>query len=208
MSDILQELKSLIGDSRKWALFERFGQLGIGLMKFNIERPIRDWELIKNVLDSWGQGPQTNALVVRHYEARETLSKTYLRHRYPRTKGNLHMESSPGQWTKRYFYLQDQFLYYYADDDTQLKGPGILLCDLSQFDVYTLTRKMRNEPTIFGFAVKSDAPYTDNNGGIFYLFAEKKHRLEDWVKVLRLAKVCCKLIRASIWKALQIPSLK
>ena len=79
-------------------------------------------------------------------------------------------------------------MYYYADDDLQLAGPGILLCDFSNFDVYTLTRKMRNEPTPFGFALKSYS-FEAENSCIFYLFTERKHRLEDWLKVLRLAKV-------------------
>ena len=59
--------KQAVPDSDEWTLFELVNDLGL-------ERPLRDWEIVTNVINTWDPARTTNALVCKTYAYRHTLT--------------------------------------------------------------------------------------------------------------------------------------
>jgi hypothetical protein len=81
-----------------------------------IERPLRDWEIVTQVLSAW-DSTSSNAIVLKKYGYKSTLSRSYLKGRYPRIQGYLYLELKPGKWQKRFCMLKQYSLYYYKQSD-------------------------------------------------------------------------------------------
>ncbi|KAJ3268535.1 hypothetical protein HDV01_002682 [Terramyces sp. JEL0728] len=135
VEDISQNLQS-----DNWALFEL-------ITEFGIERPLRNWEIVTDVMSTWDT-EANNAIVLKKYGYINSLSPAN-------------------------------------------SGPEVLLCDLSQFDVYTLMRPRKKSITEFCFALKSDLNssfFQDINDSARFVCVDKPDRLADWCLALRLAK--------------------
>lgn len=63
-----------------------------------------------------------------------------------------------------------------------------VLCNLSVFDVYTLSKPRKKTPTSFCFALRSSS-LPNEKGYCRFFCVEKPERLFDWVLALRLCKV-------------------
>ncbi|KAI9007372.1 ubiquitin-related domain-containing protein, partial [Gaertneriomyces semiglobifer] len=149
--------------SPNWTIFELCNDLGI-------ERPVRDWEILTDVISAWDTSTSLNAIVMKKYGYKDTVSAKAIAGKYPRVQGWMYMEVKPGKWQRKFFVLRESNIYYYKDSD-QLGS--------------------EKTPTNFCFALRSTdniAMFENKKDYVRYLCVEKQERLYDWVLAMRLAK--------------------
>ncbi|KAI8904590.1 ubiquitin-related domain-containing protein, partial [Powellomyces hirtus] len=169
-------------ESPNWTLFELCNDL-------SVERPLRDWEIVTDVISAWESGTSVNAIVMKKYGYRDTVSANSIAGKYPRVQGWMYMETKPGKWQRRFFVLREANLYHYKD--AKQSGAESLFCGFSNFDVYTLSQRRRKTPTQFAFALRSTdsiSMFENKQDYVRFLCVEKEERLFDWVLAIRLAK--------------------
>ncbi|ORX98096.1 hypothetical protein K493DRAFT_214910, partial [Basidiobolus meristosporus CBS 931.73] len=173
--------KSHIDGSDQWTLFELANDYGI-------ERPLRDWDVISDTIESW-EANSSNALVLRRYTLRSTLTVDGLVEHYPTLSGWMYLEMKKHKWQKKHFVLKEGAIYFSKD----IKGTNEqFLCALSNFDIYTLTKSRKKAPTEFIFSLKSsDSVHLFENAEDFvhFICVESGDALKEWVLGLRQAKV-------------------
>ncbi|CAG8528053.1 9982_t:CDS:2 [Paraglomus brasilianum] len=174
--------KQAVPDSDEWTLFELVNDLGL-------ERPLRDWEIVTNVINTWDPARTTNALVCKTYAYRHTLTVEGMNNGVPPLFGWLHLKLKKNKWEKRYVYLRDGAIYHAKDS----KGVNeTFLCTIASFDVYTLTKPLKRAPTKFAFALKSQDKITmfesPDQDYVHFLCAERLEKMKDWVLSIRNAK--------------------
>lgn len=140
------------------AVVEMYNQLGL-------ERRVRPYERIRDILNSWDQNSR-NCLVVVHSDPAgndEDLDSDVS----PTGQGSrgfvlqLYHSQQPRRWNKRYMTLLDngQILSSKKPDPNPAdKKDAVALCHLSDFDVYTPTEsqtKQLKPPRKYCFAIKS-----------------------------------------------------
>ncbi|KAJ3153101.1 hypothetical protein HDU89_000729 [Geranomyces variabilis] len=168
--------------SPNWTLFELCNDLGV-------ERPLRDWEIVTDVISAWETSASVNAIVMKKYGYRDTVSEKSIAGKYPRVQGWMYMELKPGKWQRRFFVLRESNLYYYKD--AKQTGVESLFCGLSNFDVYTLSQPRKKTPSAFTFALRSTdsiSMFENKQDYVRFLSVDKEERLFDWVLAIRLAK--------------------
>ncbi|CAG8540494.1 13243_t:CDS:2 [Ambispora gerdemannii] len=172
--------RNAVEEGNEWTIFELVNEFGL-------ERPLRDWEIVTTVIGSW-EPKMSNALLLKKYAYRDSLTVEGLSNGVPPLFGWLHLETKKNKWQKRYFFLKDGSIYHCKD----AKGVDpILLCTISNFDVYTLTRTMKKAPKPFVFALKSldrVAMFENPEDYVHYLCADHKEKMKDWVLSIRNAR--------------------
>ena len=173
--------KALLPESPDWTLFEVVNDLGI-------ERPLRDFEIVTDVVASWG--PETpNALLLKKYGYRDSLSIEGAMESFPRMCGWLYYEFKPSKWHKRFFELKSNGLYYSKDT----KGTNeTLLCQIANVDVYTLMRSKKKAPTKCCFAIRSQLHrrhFEKAEDYCIFLCVDLVDKMKDWVLSIRHARV-------------------
>ncbi|KAI8851483.1 hypothetical protein BC829DRAFT_361004 [Chytridium lagenaria] len=154
-----QVVADLVNNSKKveqsadWTLFELANDLGI-------ERPIRDWEVVTDVIAAWDTSATVNAILLKKYGYRSTI--------VPKIQGYLYIEVRPKKWQKKFFLLREGHIYYYENRDKK-KTP-------TQFCF-----ALRSTSNISIFENKVDY--------VRFLCVDRQDRLYDWVLAIRLAKV-------------------
>ncbi|KAI9329669.1 hypothetical protein DFJ73DRAFT_901736, partial [Zopfochytrium polystomum] len=170
--------------SPDWTLFEICNDLGI-------ERPLREWEIVTDVLSAWDSATTKNAIVMKKYAYRNTLVTSSVVGTFPKVSGPVYMESKPGRWQKRYCILRNNSLY--SCKDSNRTGES-LICRLTSFDVYTpLANNMRRQraPTKYLFALRSTQNvkiFENAADHVRFFCVDKTESLYDWVIGLRLAR--------------------
>ncbi|KAI9189178.1 hypothetical protein H9P43_000606 [Blastocladiella emersonii ATCC 22665] len=173
------DLAALAGEVPGWTLFEEFHDLGL-------ERPLRPWEPLGEVLRSW-EPTTRNVLVLRRYAFHRAPEFALMGPAAPFCH-TLHLESRPGHYKKRAVDLRlGAEAVAYRGTGAEFAAPGTLtsaiewsqtsaedvasvfagrpgsskpmapLCSLAHFDVYTITAKRKRQPTAFGIALKNSA---------------------------------------------------
>jgi len=180
--EVIKDLirKRNIIDTPDWTLFELCNDFGV-------ERPLKEWEIVTDVITSWDIQKTKNALIMKTYNYYESLLASSAVGRFPSIRGKIYMETKPGKYNKRQFELRPTGLYYYKKKNNQ----ETLLVNLSSYDVYTLLVKMPNAPTDFAFAIKSTDPihfFEDKKKYIYYLYTTDVNSLFDWVMSIRQGK--------------------
>ena len=182
--DVVDEVvsKAMLDQYDDWALFEIFNDLGL-------ERPLKEWEIVMNLIQSWEKDTE-NAIMIRPYAYRSSLSYEAIKREYPLMCGWLYLEVKRGKFQKRYFTVKDNGVYHAKDQ----KMVGMtLLCTLESHDVYRLFAPRKKAPTKFCFALKSQqmmSYYEDiDKGYVYYLCAEHLDKMKDWILSIRSAKV-------------------
>lgn len=171
--------KAMLDDSDEWTLFELVNDLGI-------ERPLRDFEIVTDVLMSW-EIKTVNALLVKKYGYRDSL-KSNVSDAYPRMCGWLYLEVKRGKWQRRFFELKASGIYHSKDAKGTQESQ---LCSLSTFDVYTLMRSRQKAPTKFCFALKSQQSikvFEDSNDYVSFVCVDNLDKMKDWVLSIRNAR--------------------
>jgi hypothetical protein len=172
--------KAQLGEEKApWVLFELFEDL-------QLERPIRLWEPVVNILQSWEQETQ-NALLLRPYRLYDTISYAAHGKVLPAPRGQLYLETKSGVFKKRDVELRhgseiqvqkgnhekgtltaaiveanasgadaDRHVSTLWTTSTGGKKSWSQLCTLARFDIYTPIQLKRRAPTKYCFALKSD----------------------------------------------------
>ncbi|KAJ3018862.1 UNVERIFIED_CONTAM: hypothetical protein HDU68_010942 [Siphonaria sp. JEL0065] len=182
---VIAELICILGnsfvDDGSWTLFEVCSDFGI-------ERPLRDWEIVTDVLEAWDPTTSTNVLILKPYGFRNTLVPRCIIGKWPRVEGRFDIEIKPGKWKRKYFVLKEDSIYY---KDSEFDREN-WLCRLNNFDVYTLTTPRKRATTQYCFALRSASSVTmfENTSEYIHFFCvDSKDQLADWVLGIRLAKV-------------------
>ncbi|KAF9525902.1 hypothetical protein CPB83DRAFT_771255 [Crepidotus variabilis] len=121
---------------------------------FGMERPVRDFEQLADVQASWLKDKTVNYFLLKKSTIAGLLSRSTIPSTAPTHSGYIEWESKRGKWSKRWLRLKENGLYISKRDNGR---DETLLCSLSNFDAYYITRSQRS-PKPFPFAVKS----TDN----------------------------------------------
>ncbi|KAJ8593791.1 hypothetical protein M405DRAFT_730697 [Rhizopogon salebrosus TDB-379] len=162
-----------------WMLFELANDFGM-------ERPIRSYELLRDVTSSWNKDKLLNAFVIRRTYLAPSLSRSNIPTSSPTHRGYVEWESKKGKWSKRWMELREHSLWLSKRDTGK---DETFLCSLSNFDAYYVTRKHKS-PKPFVFAIKS----TDNLS-LFEEVSDYLHVLscnqkdgEKWMEAILVAR--------------------
>ncbi|CAE6448335.1 unnamed protein product [Rhizoctonia solani] len=127
-----------------WQLWEQSNECGM-------ERPVRDFELISDVLKAWNPEKRVNVLIIRHSSFCALLKPENIPSSSPLMAGWVMWISKPGKWSKRWLELKEHGLFVSKNE----KGKDrTYLCNLSHFDGYVVTHVPR-APKPYVFAAKS-----------------------------------------------------
>ncbi|KAG8812545.1 hypothetical protein FRC17_001982 [Serendipita sp. 399] len=131
-------------ESGDWMLFEVSNDFGM-------ERPIREYEIVMEIYNSWNSDTRVNYFMAKRtpltpYLAADAIPKTS-----PTFGGYVEWEHKRGKWTKRWLELREHALWL---SKRQGAKDATVLCALSNFDAYTVTR-IHKSPKPFVFSVKS-----------------------------------------------------
>ncbi|KDR83146.1 hypothetical protein GALMADRAFT_872765 [Galerina marginata CBS 339.88] len=121
---------------------------------FGMERPVRSYELLADVQSSWLKDKTVNYFVLRLTPLDVPLSRSAIPSSSPTHSGYVEWEVKRGKWSKRWLQLREHSLWLSKRDN---RKDEVLICSLSNFDAYHITRNHR-APKPYAFAIKS----TDN----------------------------------------------
>ncbi|KAK3822511.1 MAG: hypothetical protein JOS17DRAFT_687784 [Linnemannia elongata] len=160
------------GDGRyhdRWTIFEYSKE-------FLIERPLRDFEVILDVMKTW-EADKDNKMICKPFPARNELAAQEVvrlvgpagQESFVRPHGWVHIEMKKSKWVKRYLHITDTAVYHSKD------------------------AKVHKAPTKFGFALKSSDKIhlfeTPEDDYIHYICTDSGESLREWLAGLRAAKV-------------------
>ncbi|KAL7749143.1 hypothetical protein RI367_005548 [Sorochytrium milnesiophthora] len=172
--------KAMLNEQEEWTLFEIFNDL-------DLERPLKDWEIVTNVMRTWERETR-NAIMIRAYGYRSSLTVNCLKIFYPQMNGWLQHRTKKGQYKRRFFELRDDGMYSAKDT----KSAMTLFCPLETFDVYTAIRQSKKAPSMFCFALKSQFRMSAfeeiEEHYVHSFYAESAEKCKDWVLSIRSAK--------------------
>lgn len=141
-------------DLKSALLVEHFSSVGV-------ERPLRRYETIRDVLNSWADDRQNVLTLVDPGTGTVESELTITGVPTERPEGNswwLIASYKPGKWEKRYVTLKSDGQMYYQKDPAKAKET-INFCHLSDFDIYSPSaeraKKKIKPPKKHCFAIKS-----------------------------------------------------
>ena len=153
-------------NTRCSVVLEKYAQLGL-------ERRLRRYERVRDVMNSWDRDTQNSLLVMPSdaYESDRDLDEAAAPAPDEPPQGfilQLHHSQRPGKWHKRFVTLLESGHMYAAKKPEAGPGPADRdarpLCHLSDFDIYTPTeaqmRKHLKPPKKYCYAVKSQQKTT------------------------------------------------
>uniref|UniRef100_D8PY79 PH domain-containing protein n=1 Tax=Schizophyllum commune (strain H4-8 / FGSC 9210) TaxID=578458 RepID=D8PY79_SCHCM len=163
-----------------WMLFEV-------AQDFGMERPIRPFEHVADVQAGWNKDKTVNTLVLKLTPLEIKLRPSSLPQASPVHGAYVEWESRRGKWTKRYLRLKEHGLWMSKRDNGK---DAVLLCQLSNFDVYTVTR-LYKAPKPFVFAIKStdNLSYFEDTADYLHVFSCQPYDGEKWVEKIMLARL-------------------
>ncbi|KAG9124203.1 hypothetical protein FRC07_012412 [Ceratobasidium sp. 392] len=163
-----------------WHLWEQSNECGM-------ERPVRDFELVSDVLKAWNPEKRVNVLIIRRSQLCGLLKPENIPSSSPTMSGWVMWASKPGKWSKRWLELKEHSLFVSKSDK-----PGkeqTFLCGVSNFDAYVVTHIQR-APKGFVFAAKST-----QGSGVFekeedssHVFSCDREIGEVWLNKILLAR--------------------
>ncbi|EIN12515.1 hypothetical protein PUNSTDRAFT_49814 [Punctularia strigosozonata HHB-11173 SS5] len=165
--------------SGSWLVFEV-------AQDFGMERPVREYEQLMDVIGSWNKEKSTNLLLVKKTPLASVLSRSALPTSSPTHGGYVEWESKRGKWNKRWLHLREHGLWLSKKDSSR---DDQFLCSLSNFDVYAVTRQHKS-PKPFVFAVKSTEPlsFFENTADYNHFFSCSDKDGPLWVQKILLAR--------------------
>ncbi|KAG8529831.1 uncharacterized protein KY384_005312 [Bacidia gigantensis] len=164
-------------------VLESFRQLGL-------ERPIRKYEHIRDVLNSWDNDAQNALLLIPSTakNARDDLnSKRVLKQPPVESSMQLYYSQRPSHWDKRLVSLR-------ADGQilTSNKGSSTNICHLSDFDIYLPTKRQLSKkikpPKKFCFAIKSQqksAMFLSTENFVHFFSTKDKASADQWYSAVQ-----------------------
>ncbi|CCO29135.1 hypothetical protein BN14_03139 [Rhizoctonia solani AG-1 IB] len=169
-----------IDETGSWQLWEQSNECGM-------ERPVRDFELITDVLKAWNPEKRVNMLIIRFSSFCSLLKPENIPSSSPLMAGWVMWISRPGKWSKRWLELREHGLFACKNEKGKDRKH---LCNLSHFDGYIVTHVPR-APKPYVFAVKSI-----DISGVFekeedssHIFSCDRNSGELWLARILLARV-------------------
>ena len=166
-------------------MLESFKRLGL-------ERPLRKYELIRDILNAWDADSHNHLSIVPSPSAGndEDLSASTAPKTQPEeTTIHLYHSQKPGNWDKRYITLRTDGQMYYSK---KLGGEGISMCHLSDYDIYVPTarelKKRIKPPKNACFAVKSQqrsSIFVSTENFVHFFSTSDKKVAARWYKAIQ-----------------------
>ncbi|KAI0058260.1 hypothetical protein BV25DRAFT_1810990 [Artomyces pyxidatus] len=175
---------------RQKQLEERKGAGGWMLFEvahdFGMERPIRGFEIVSEVVNSWDKDKSVNFLVAKMTPLAVLLHPSTMPSSSPRHNGYVEWESKKGKWNKRWLELREHGLWLSKKDNGK---DETFLCSLANFDAYTVTR-LHKSPKPFVFAVKStdNLTFFENAADYVHVFCCPDKDGQKWLEGILLAR--------------------
>jgi hypothetical protein len=129
-------------------------------MSVGLRRPLRDYEYVRDVINSWRNDEDNELLIVD--PASENIDLKELRASHiPQSKPDdmgtfIYYSSRPGKWSKRFFTLRSDGQLVMAKNENAKDQQNI--CHLSDFDIFSLTKYKMSKvkpPKKICYAIKS-----------------------------------------------------
>ncbi|KAF8073883.1 hypothetical protein FPV67DRAFT_1738693 [Lyophyllum atratum] len=153
---------------------------------FGMERPVRSFELLSDVQASWNKDKMMNTFVIRLTPLAAPLSRAAMPSVSPTHAGYVEWESKRGKWNKRWLQLREHSLWLSKRDNGR---DEVLLCSLSNFDAYFITR-LHKAPRPFSFAIKStdNLSFFENTADYLHIFSCSEKEGNLWMEKVLLAR--------------------
>ncbi|TFL04240.1 hypothetical protein BDV98DRAFT_503571 [Pterulicium gracile] len=172
-------MKGWVG-SGEWMLWEVWKELGV-------ERPIRTFEVVGDVVGAWGKLGVTggNRLIAKISGLAPVLSRSALPSSAPMCSGYVDFEAKRGKWVKKWLMLRENAVYVAKRENAKEE----LLCSLSNFDAYIVTRAIK-APKPFTFALKStdDLSFFEDKSDYMHLISCDEKTGGRWMERVLLAR--------------------
>lgn len=151
-----------------------------------MERPIRSYEIVADIVNSWDKDRTVNMLVARKTPLAALLHPSAMPSSSPVYRGYVEWESKRGKWNKRWLELREHGLWLAKRDTGK---DETFLCSLSNFDVYQVTR-LHKAPKSFVFAVKStdNLTFFENAADYVHVFSCVDSEGQKWLEKILLAR--------------------
>ena len=167
-------------------LMESFTQLGL-------ERPLRKYEHIRDVLNSWDNDTQNSLVLVRTVESGITEDALEIESAPKDQPGdtsiNMYHSQKPGKWDKRWITLKSDGQIFISKREDGAESSNI--CHLSDFDIYVPThrqlKKIRS-PKKTCFAIKSQqksAMFLSGANFVHFFSTSDKALAASWYKAVQ-----------------------
>ncbi|KAI9676434.1 MAG: hypothetical protein M1817_000591 [Caeruleum heppii] len=175
-------------DPEKCLLYESFTQLGL-------ERPVRGYEHIRNVMNSWDRDTQNGFIIVPAVnddrdvglEAKDVPSV-----QPEETSVSLYYSQKPGKWDKRWVTLRSDGQIHVAKKADAKAKDTMNTCHLSDFDIYHPKRKQKSKvlrpPKKHCFAVKSQqrsSIFMSTTNFVHFFATDDRHIAAQWYKAVQ-----------------------
>ncbi|KAH9969561.1 hypothetical protein BC827DRAFT_1160938 [Russula dissimulans] len=162
-----------------WMLFEVS-------QDFGMERPIREFETVSDIINSWDKNKSVNLLVAKKTPLSSLLHPSAIPSSSPMFSTYVEWESKPRKWNKRWLELREQGLWLSKKDNGK---DGTFLCSLANFDAYVVTR-IHKSPKPYVFAVKSTDNFSlfENAADYVHVFCCSEKDGKRWLESVLLAR--------------------
>ncbi|KAF2871346.1 hypothetical protein BDV95DRAFT_595194 [Massariosphaeria phaeospora] len=151
--------------------------------KVSVRRPLRNYEHVRDVMNSWDDDKQNDLLILdsvsNHIDQQDLIASRVPDTKPPGMGCYIHYSSRPGKWSKRYITLREDGQLVLSKSETSKDLTNI--CHLSDFDIYSpLDRKLAKvkPPKKICYAVKSQEKsniFSDETGYVHFFCTNDKN---------------------------------
>lgn len=138
-------------ETKASVLLESFGKVGV-------QRPLRNYEHIRDVMNSWDDDDQNSLILMPSATGGndQDLEAASVSQEQPlEFSCHLHYSQKPGKWDKRWITLRSDGQVLFSKKDGHKETTNI--CHMTDFDIYTLEHRSKRikPPKKICFAIKS-----------------------------------------------------
>ncbi|KAJ3552976.1 hypothetical protein NM688_g3871 [Phlebia brevispora] len=153
---------------------------------FGLERPIRSFEVVSEVTNSWLADKTVNMLMAKKTPLASKLSRAAIPTSSPLCSGFVQHEYKKGKWQKRWMELREHSLWLSKREGGK---DQVMLCSMNNFDAYVVTR-VTKAPKGYVFAVKStdNITYFESTDDYLHMFSVSEKEGENWLEKILLAR--------------------
>ncbi|KAF8965985.1 hypothetical protein BDZ97DRAFT_1658265 [Flammula alnicola] len=153
---------------------------------FGMERPIRSYELLADVQSSWLKDKTVNYFILKLTPLAVPLARSAIPSSSPTHSGYVEWEAKKGKWSKRWVQLREHSLWLSKRDN---RKDEVLICSLSNFDAYFVTRPHR-APKPFTFSIKSTdkLSFFENTSDYLHTFSCSEKDGRVWIEKILIAR--------------------
>ncbi|KAF2179865.1 hypothetical protein K469DRAFT_594470 [Zopfia rhizophila CBS 207.26] len=174
-------------DVRTAVILESFQKVGL-------QRPLRNYEHVRDIMNSWDEDKQNDLMIVDSASNRidqQDLLASQVPDSKPEGMGcYIHYSQKPGRWSKRYFTLRSDGQLVMSKSESSKDTENV--CHLSDFDIYSPTeRKLAKQvkpPKKICYAVKSQQKsnmFMDESRFVHFFCTNDKHTASLFYKSLQ-----------------------